>query len=383
MNCYRREGAVSMVNVLQLGMTSNMGGVESYIISQFRCLDAKDLHWDFVSDVHDAEIAFAPEILERGSSIFQLTNRREWLRFFRQNKGRYQVLVYNTCDPFRLYMLVFAKMFGGVPRVIIHSHNGGMDTNRLIQILAVPFFWVDRFILSRLHVEYWACSRSAAKWMFGKRKKNVTIIHNSIDTSRFMFDDVRRQALRKELGIEDRFVVGHIGRFAMQKNHAFLVSVFSEIARREPRTVLLLVGQETPIGNGYMERTKKLAVQLGIENKIVFLGMRNDTDSLYQAMDCFLLPSLYEGLPIVGIEAQTAGLPCFFSDTISRDVQILPDSRFLPIHRKNSLELWADAVLTGSYDVKSRQNAYELVRTAGYDIHDETQRVTGLLRRQE
>lgn len=356
--------------------------MESYIISQYRCLDAHDVHWDFVSDVHDVQIAFASEIHERGSTIFQLTNRREWIRFFRQNKGRYQVLVYNTCDPFRLYMLVFARLIGAVPRIIIHSHNGGMDTNRLIQFFAIPFFWADRFLLARLHVEYWACSRSAAQWMFGKRMRDVTIIHNSIDTSRFAFDDIQRRTLRHELGIEDRFVIGHIGRFAMQKNHAFLVSAFSEIARRELHAVLLLVGRETPIGNGYLARTKEQVKQLGLDGKVIFLGMRGDTDALYQAMDCFLLPSLYEGLPIVGIEAQTSGLPCFFSDTISRDAQILPDVQFLPIQRKNSFELWADAVLSGSYDIMSRQNACELVRAAGYDIHDETRRVVGLLRRQ-
>lgn len=155
------------------------------------------------------------------------------------------------------------------------------------------------------------------------------MIYNAADREKFTYRENIRHEVREELGLRGKFVIGHIGNFCYQKNHRFLMEVFRETLRRREDAALLLAGD-----GGRFEETKKLAEDMGIAERVLFLGRRSDADRLYQAMDVFLLPSNFEGLPIVGIEAQSAGLPCMMSDRITREAKITKDCIFLPVKRR-------------------------------------------------
>ena len=195
--------------------------------------------------------------------------------------------------------------------------------------------------------------------MFGNKKK-YSVINNAIDTSKFHYDSSERCACRKELNIEPgAFVIGHVGRFNAQKNHSFLLDIFCAVLKKNKESMLLLVGE------GDLEsHIKMLAAQRGISNKVLFLGIRKDIHRIYQAMDVFVMPSLFEGLPVSGIEAQACGLPCVFSNTISFDTKITDNVSFVPLNISPSD--WADNIL--NYQNTTRSDQSGIVKAKGYDI---------------
>lgn len=367
---------MKQIRVLELGMSSERGGVETYLIEQYRAFDKNRFSIDFVynSPASANEMAFFDELIQSGSLVHQIVTKKDWRTLFQTY--HYDVVVGNFCDIYFAYPLFIARRYK-VPRIIFHSHNGGNVLNWLTRKgLSIYKRYIQRK-LRRCGVELWACSRSAAQWMFGN-VSDVTLIHNGIDVPRFAFNMDTREKVRRELGIDDRLVLGHVGRFAMQKNHLFILSVFSEVLKRNSNAVLLLVGQNSVIDD-YMSVVLERIETLGIKENVYFLGSQADTSRLYQAMDYFLLPSLFEGFPIVGIEAQASGLPCFFSDTISTESTILPSTCFLPIQGMDCPSLWAETILSSGANNIQREHAWRMVQTAGYDVHSETRRVMELL----
>ena len=245
----------------------------------------------------------------------------------------------------------------GVSHRIIHSHNAVLADTRLKQIrngilsYNIPN-WANSFI---------AVSSGAAKCAFGKSLKNlddVKIIFNGVDTNRFSFNPIVRAETRGELGISDNTLcIGHVGRFAQQKNHDFLIDIFKQI-HSQPNTVLLLVG------DGHLEETIKSKVnELGLSDCVKFLGSRSDVQRLYQAFDVFLLPSLFEGFPLVAVEAQCAGLGCVLPEYLPKEIKCREDVVFLPI--KNPAD-WAKAALDLAN--KPRQDGSADVISAKLDI---------------
>lgn len=364
-----------MKKVLVYGLTPNIGGLETYIIYQYRVFDESKLHLDFINEYKGKKVAFTEEILSRGSKIYDLTNISSWYHFLKTHKNEYDIIIFNTVNPFILYMLELVKIFGGFKKIIIHSHNGGIDTLKIVKKISYPAFLLERARFNLIKAEKWACSDIAAKWMFGS-SKNCTIIKNGIDTEKFKFKDDIRKEIRKELSISDNdYIIGHVGRFAQQKNHVFLIDIFYEASKIIPNTKLLLIGDTVgskKIKTAVLEKIKKLK----LESKIIMLGMRKDTDRLYQAMDIFLLPSLYEGLPVVGVEAQCSGLPVIFSNTITKEAQINDDATYLPI---TDATLWAEKIKKISEEKKDRSNCYLNVIRNGFDVNIEAKRVEKLL----
>ena len=207
------------------------------------------------------------------------------------------------------------------------------------------------------------------------------VIKNGIDTNTFRYSEEERKKARKELRLEGKFVIGHIGRFAEQKNHPFLLQFYKIVADHIPNAHLVLIGTNIP-NPQKVEEIKQLSKDLGIYDRISFLGMREDASKLYQAMDIFILPSLYEGLPVVGVEAQAAGLPCLFSDSITKEVELLDETVYLPIKGKTAAELWAKKIIELSsqpFNEDKRSNAYRIVAGKGFDVSEETKRVENLL----
>lgn len=209
---------------------------------------------------------------------------------------------------------------------IAHSHNS-VCRSTLLHRLLLPMFRSS-------YTHAFACSKLAGDWIFGEDK--YTIINNGIDVERYKFNQEIRKEIRRELSIENHFVIGHIGRFNCQKNHTFLVDIFNEILQSHPEARLLLLGG----GDLYHEIEDKVNL-LGIQEKVVFAGVQQEGYRYYNAMDCFVLPSLYEGLPVVGIEAQVNGLKCFFSAEMTEEVKVLDSVEFLSIAKK---QIWASRI---------------------------------------
>ena len=205
----------------------------------------------------------------------------------------------------------------------------------------------------------------AGEWLFTKKQienNKVKIINNGIDVKRFTFNTEKRQEIRTKLNLNDEQIVfGHIGRFGEQKNHTFLIDIFEEIYKNEKNAILLLVG------NGELEDSIKESVkQKGIDNQVIFYGITNKTDYLFSAMDIFLLPSLFEGNPVVGVEAQTSGIKCFFADTITKKANITDLVTFIPL--EEGAKKWAEIILKNkNYE---RQEQTKNIVKAGYDIEN-------------
>ena len=293
------------------------GGVESVIMNYYRHLDHSKIQFDFICDEDSTCIPY-DEIKKLGGRVFlvpKYQNLPKYLKalgkLFKENQYR---IVHSNINTLSVFPLCAAKK-AGVPIRISHSHSTSNPKEwkrNLIKNILRPFS-------KRYATDYFACSELAGRYLFGNKafdRGEVKIIHNAIDVDKFKFDEAARKKLRQEFGIKDSTVViGHVGRFVQQKNHTFLVDVFKEYHKKNPDSKLLLVG------SGPLEdEIKKKVERLDLEDSVLFLGQRDDINKLYSVMDVFCLPSLYEGLPVVGIEAQATGLPTIFSNRISKEV---------------------------------------------------------------
>ena len=290
------------------------GGVESVIMNYYRHLDRTKVQFDFICDEDSTRIPY-DEIKKLGGRVFLVPKYQKLPKYlkaleelFRKNHYRIVHSNVNTLSVFSLY----AAKKAGVPVRISHSHSTSNPKEwkrNIIKNILRPFS-------KKYATDYFACSELAGRYLFGDKtfdQGKVKIIHNAIDLDKFKFDPVARKKLRKELGIDDKtIVIGHVGRFVQTKNHQFLIYTFKKYHNKNPNAKLLL------IGTGPLEEKIKAKVKKhNLEDSVLFLGQRNDTNKLYSVMDIFCLPSLYEGLPVAGIEAQAAGLPCVYSDKVT------------------------------------------------------------------
>ena len=229
--------------------------------------------------------------------------------------------------------------------------------------MKIFFHKMCRRLLKQVGTHFVACSRVAAEWMFPNiRADQIVIINNGIDLEKFRFNPMVRERVRQEFGITDELLLGHVGRFGYQKNHEYLIEIMKEVMKAGIKGKLLLVGEGPKF-----DEIKRLVRRESLEKEIIFLGSSKRVHELLQAMDIFLLPSRFEGLPIVGIEAQAAGLPVILSDRITREVALSGQVKFLPI-AKNSILQWTNAVKELSTQV--RQDNAERLREEKFDIED-------------
>lgn len=362
------------IRVLQIGMTKNIGGLETYLMQQLDHLDKSKVIYDFVNITSEHEIVFKDKILKAGGRIYGVRSRHsnpirhywQWIKLLHRIAGDYKAIVLNSNSITYVFPIFIARFFG-IPMRIMHSHNSGFEQK--IGIGKKIIMAMNRILLKWGATDYFACSKLAGQWMFGYNA-HFTVIPNVIDCSKLKFNENMRNKVRSALNLQGHFIVGHVGRFTFQKNHEFLIDVFSEIHRTQENAVLMLVGDA--VGDlSYLEQAKEKVVRLGLTNSVVFMGMRNDVPQLMQAMDCFILPSHFEGLPVVGIEVQAAGLPCFFSTNITREVGITDLAHFISLKKKP--EEWAEMILSES-KVK-RKNMEEEIIKAGYDIQHEIRKI--------
>lgn len=318
------------IRVLQiLGIVAN-GGVEAVIMNYYRHIDKTKIQFDFV--VHnDADENYIREAEKLGAQIYKVTPyNRNIFKFifdiYKIIKVHHYQIVHCNMNALSGFAL-FAAYLANAKIRILHNHTTDSKEEKLrsfIKRMLRPFAKI-------FANQYWACSNLAAEWMYGKKvveDKKITIINNAIDLGRFKFDEENREKIRKELGLENSFVVGHVGRFMKQKNHEFLIDIFNEVIKRKENARLLL------IGDGKLRPQIELKVkELGISNKVIFLGNRNDVADLYNSMDVFVLPSLYEGLGMVAIEAQVNSLHTIVSTEIPIEAKISEYIKFISLHQ--------------------------------------------------
>ena len=354
------------IRVAQVIGKAVISGVDSVVMNYYRHIDRNRVQFDFFIDGYNQTL-IDEEILDLGGRIIKLepyensmrTNMRQCRNAF--TEGAYTIVHshLNTLSCFPLYAAFRAK----VPIRIAHSHSttsrGEWKRNLMKQALR-PFS-------KTFATHYAACADYTARWLFGSQtvqNGKVHVIQNAIDTARFSPNESARQRIRKEFNLENRFIIGHIGRFAFQKNHELLVRIFAEVYRQNPNAALIL------IGTGELEADiRTLVKELCIEHAVFFTGIRRDIPDFLNAFDVFFLPSRYEGLPVVGIEAQAVGLPCLMSDAVTKDTAITPLVEFFPLHA--DIEAWAQKLL--SYEHTQKRPYPDLLRASGFDIHHAAQ----------
>ena len=345
----------------------NAGGVETVIHNYYRFLDHSRYQFDFFID-SDGDCKLPREFTDMGARYFvippyqsTLSHIVSLIRCFKKNTYS---IVHSNMNTLSVLSL-FAAWIAGVPVRICHNHSTagkGETKKNIMKYLLRPF--------AKLFATHcWACSRASGQWLFGKKAMErgiVTVIHNAINIHKYAYDSEKRKTIRRRCDLEDKYVVGHVGRFCFQKNHEFLIDVFQRVHDRDPSAVLMLIG----IGE-LQEPIIRKVHRLGLEKSVMFLGERDDVDQLYQAMDVFVLPSRYEGLPLVGVEAQTSGLPCIFSDQITPETVITPETIRLGLDQ--GAEVWAKAIIDCKH--MKRHNALSDVKNAGFDIQTEAKKL--------
>ena len=365
------------LRVLQVGMTRNLGGIETYLIEQFRHLDKSKIDYDFVNITGEYSICYEDEILASGSKIFKVVSRHknpllhywQWFNILLQNKGVYDVIVLNTNSLEYVFPLVLGKIFG-IPVRVIHSHNSGFENKQgLARRLLVG---MNKKLLAWSANLRFACSQFAGQWMF--KDNPYYVIYNAIDIHKYDADLIVREETRNALGLHTELTLLHVGRFSYQKNHSFLLDIFKEVHRIQPDSVLLLVGDTTE-ESAFLTEVKRKIKAYGLENVVRLLGRRDDVNKIMQAADVLVMPSFFEGLTVVGIEAQASDLPLLLSDTVTKELGLLPSTQFISLEAGPTA--WAEAIVNSKQH--NRQSRYEELKAAGYDIGNETERVEKLL----
>lgn len=325
-----------MIRVLQCVNNMHRAGLETVLMNYYRNIDRTKIQFDFLTH-RPEESDYDAEIISLGGRIYHAPRLYPWnypsyfaymKQFFREHP-EYQI-VHSHIDAMSYLPLLAAKR-AGVPVRIAHSHNTSLDLDYKY-ILKQCF----RNRLASVANYFCGCGEEAGRFLFRGRESRW--IPNAIEPGKFLFAPEVRERKRRELGLGDAFVIGHIGRFTAQKNHRRLLEIFAAVLEQEPDSVLLLVGAgETE------SEIRRRAQEMSLKERVHFLGKRSDVNELYQAMDVFVMPSLYEGVPVVGIEAQFAGLPCVLSDRVPREVAFTPLCRFVEL--ESSAGYWAEQVI--------------------------------------
>lgn len=344
------------------------GGVESVVYNYYKHIDKNKVQFDIYYDA-DSSVAPPQSLIDLGARFIQVPPYQKLAPYlhtlYRCFRAERYAIVHSHINALSVFPLM-AAWAAKVSVRIAHSHSTaakGETKKNAIKRALRPFSKV-------FATDYMACSMLAAEWLFGKntvRRGKVTIVHNAIDVDNFRFNEETRPRVRHELGIENQFVVGHVGRFCYQKNHDFLVDVFCAVHQKYPDSMLLLVGE----GELQLEVREKVE-QLGMTPFVKFLGIRGDVADLYQAMDVLVMPSRYEGLPVVAVEAQAAGLPVVMSTEVTGEVKIHDGVEQLALIQ--SADEWAEAVLHYK-DYADRSLKRCVFSNEGYDIEIEVKKI--------
>ncbi len=349
------------------------GGIQSLVIDWVSRFDKKKIHVDFLLLDDGNKYELEDTLKELGCNVYKLKgiwirNPFDYIKYakamnnFFKNHHDYKVVHMHSTS--KNYMVLkYAKKYG-IPIRVAHSHALGFQTTSHLKVMIGNFLKKSLLLYA---TDYFACSNLAGQWLFGNDiiySKNFKVIHNGVDLKKYAFNLTVRNKIRKMYKIgSNEVVIGHVGRFAAQKNHEFLIDIFNEYHKINSNSRLLLVG------TGILEESiKKKAQDLKIEDKVIFAGFRNDVNNYMQAMDLFVLPSIFEGLGLVLIEAQASGLPCFTSkDVVPKEAHVSNLLTFINLN--NNAREWANIINNSKL---IRTNVSEKIKLNGYDISETT-----------
>lgn len=363
------ENQTKPMRILQLNSGSGIyGGVSAFLFQVYQHIDHEKVQFDFASpnlttygirrDTIEAEGGQVLEWHITGNVLVKkIKLYRKLKQFIREH--HYDVVHINSGNFAFIYFAVSAAQKAGAKVRIVHSHNAG-DLNH--HGARDVFFRLLKGSMEKKATHLFACSKAAGRYLFSEEanaRGDVKVIHNGIDIENYRYQPALRQVMREQLGLGDHYVVGHAGRFMEQKNHRYLIEIFAAIHKKDPNALLLLYG------TGELEDDiKALVRERGLSEVVRFMGQSPEMAKAYQAMDIFLLPSFYEGLPVTGVEVQAAGLPMVLSDSITDEVKMTEPVTFMSLQQ--SPVAWADAVL--AYRTHERRDGTEALTAAGYNM---------------
>lgn len=350
-----------MKRVFQVANCLNLAGTEMVIMNWYRHIDRTKLQFDF-SVNQSYSTPLVTEIKNMGGHIFIISpatginnrfKRIICLYKLLKNQGPYDV--FHTHSHFNAGFDCLAAFLAGVPKRFTISHMAdGSEKLTYRHLLLRPFY---RLLIALFSTNRLAVSQDAGHTLYGKHL-SFRMIHNGIDLTKFAYNPSVRVKKRRELNLDNKLIIGHVGRFMEQKNHMFLIDIFCEIYKQNPTAHLIL------LGTGELEeKIREKVKRLGIAHAVTFMGSQRNVADFYQAFDAFLFPSLYEGLGIVAIEAQASGLPCFMSDVIPKEAFVC-NAVALSLNQFPSV--WANTVLNTCANFV-RKDESGMLRQAGFD----------------
>lgn len=358
-----------MIRIAVIMGKMDSGGKKNLVMEYYRHIDRTKIQFDFICDEDSQAIPY-DEIIFLGGRIFIVAPYQRILQnmmdiYVLCKKHKYKIMhSYNST--MNLFPILVAKI-AGVPIRISESlsmaHENDWKT-KIKKILRPMSKWFA--------THYMSCGEECGRWQFGDKifeEGKVAVFRTAINTDFNAFDPIVRMKVRKEYGWTDKIVIGHIARFTQQKNSMRLIDIFYAIAQKEPKAVLCL------IGDGELKETMMRRIDdLMIGSRVCYLGRREDIQQFYNAMDAFVLPSLYEGLPVVGLEAESCGLPMFFSTEITREANVCELGEFIGLDKSD--DYWADRIITSIADnIDNRRSYASEVKGAGFDSKNEAVRL--------
>ena len=356
-----------MIRILQIGMSSNPGGVENFIMNIYRNIDRSKVQFDFLVDHNLKNVAYEDEIIALGGHIYREYYRRKELfiegrkslkSFFKEHQDIVGVHFHaNTINP--MFKVVEVAYKQGFPIRIIHSHNTNYMTKMSIKDKAYEI--LEKRRLDKISTHLLACSYEAGRWMFNN--KDFEVIKNGINVKEFKPNVEIRKKIRKQFNINNNIVIGHVGRMNYQKNSLFLIDIFNELHKINSNIVLLYIGD-----GDLKEKVINKIKENHLEGSVILIGAKDNIKEFYQAMDYFILPSKFEGLPVSLLEAQASGLNCYVSNAVSREANITGLVDFF--NSKNTAKEWA---LKINYDINNKKIINENIikqkfEDSGYNI---------------
>lgn len=354
------------IRVLQVFSILNRGGGETMIMNYYRHIDRSRVQFDFLVQREEPG-AYEEEITALGGRIFRIppitspVRHARAVRAFLDEHPEFRIIHGHVSE--LGYFIYREAAERHVPCIIAHAHNARCS---------LDFKWPFRTLLKRLIRPYisccMTCGHDAARWLFGKKlAASAHMLNNAIDAQAYRFSDARCRSVRERMGWQDHWVIGNVARFSPQKNHHFLITLFSRVLQRRPDALLVLVGDTQ---GGVYESVKSQVEKLGLTQHVQFLGSRKDVPDLLQGMDVYCAPSLYEGLSVSMVEAQAAGLHVITSTGVPEEVRLMPDSvSFLSLDE--SVAHWVEHILA-PYE---RKDTYAEICLAGFDIVENAHRL--------
>lgn len=345
-----------MLRVLQVVTKMDRCGLETLLMNYYRNIDCSKVQFDFLTH-REERGQYDDEIEQLGGNIYHVPHLNPLYPGYYKALDNFFLthpykIVHSHLDCTSTFPLRAAKK-ANVPNRIAHIHNTSQDRD-----IKYPIKMISKKLMPYYATDFFACGKAAGEWAFAGRK--FTVMKNAIDTTCYAFHSDIRVKIRNEFGLEDEFLVGHVGRFDPQKNHEFLLNVFAEMKKHEPNAKLMLVG-----GGELQKAVRAEVAQLGLSQDVIFTGVRTDVNELMQAMDVFVLPSLYEGFPVTTVEAQAAGLPCVISDKVPIECAIV-DGLVKSVALSDDLSIWVDA-LQKAKNIERKDHTQE-ISEKGYDV---------------